>query len=119
MYPPPWGIKLGDVYFIKMLDFCHGSGLRRSNVFVFYPKSDLFVIFLIKMFAFVVGVACGAQKFLYFTSKMTFSRYFESWVARRGKKLEHCCPKTMRIVKNVKTHQKPKFVLMVVLLLLV
>ena len=43
--PPPWDIKLGDVYFIKM-------------------------------FAFVVGVACGAQTFLYFTSKIKCSRYF-------------------------------------------
>ena len=75
MPPPPRGIQLGDVYFIKMLDFCHGCGLRRSTVFVLYEKSDLFVLCLIKMFAFVVGVACGAQKFLYFTSKMTFSRY--------------------------------------------
>ena len=71
------------------------------------------------MFAFVVGLACGAQKFLYVTSKMTFSRYFESWVARRGKKLEHFFPTNMKIIKNVKRHQKPKFVLMVVLLLLV
>ena len=66
--------------------------------------------FLIKMFACVVGVACGAQRFLYFTSKMKLSRYFESWVARRGKKFEHCCAKTMKIVNNVKRHQKPKFV---------
>ena len=29
------------------------------------------------------------------------------------------CPKTMKIVTNVKIHEKPKFVLMVVLLLLV
>ena len=27
------------------------------------------------MFAFVVGVACGAQQFLYFTQKVTFSIY--------------------------------------------
>ena len=33
-------------------------------------------VYFIKMFAFVVGVACGAQQFLYFTPKMTFSRYF-------------------------------------------
>ena len=32
-------------------------------------------LFCIKMFAFVVGVACGAQQFLHFTSKMKFSRY--------------------------------------------
>ena len=45
--PPPWDIKLGDVYFIKMLDFCHGSGLRRSKVFVFYTKSVMFLLFLV------------------------------------------------------------------------
>ena len=33
-------------------------------------------VYFIKMFAFVVGVACGAQKCLYVTPKMTFSRYF-------------------------------------------
>jgi len=32
--------------------------------------------FLLKMLEFLVGVACGAKKFLYFTSKVTFSRYF-------------------------------------------
>ena len=45
--PPPWGIKFGNVYFIKMLDFCHGCGLRRSTVFVFYAKSDFFMLFLV------------------------------------------------------------------------
>ena len=90
---------------------CRGCGLRRQKVFVFCAKSDLFVLWLIKMFAFVVGVACGAQQILYVTSKMTFSRYFQSWVTRRGKQLEHVCPKTMGILENVKRHQKPKFVL--------
>ena len=45
--PPPWDIKLGDVYFIKMLDFCYGCGLRRSKVFSFYAKSDCFLLFLV------------------------------------------------------------------------
>ena len=45
--PPPRGIKLGDVYFIKMLDLCYGCGLRRSKVFSFYTKSDLFLLFLV------------------------------------------------------------------------
>ena len=55
---------------------CRGFGLRRQKVVVFYAKGDFFVLLLIKMFAFVVGVACGAQKFLYVASKMTCSRYF-------------------------------------------
>ena len=33
-------------------------------------------VFFYKMLEFLVGVACGAKKFLYFTSKVTFSRYF-------------------------------------------
>ena len=56
------------------------------------------------MFAFVVGVACGAQKFLYVTPKITFSRYFHSWDARSGKKSEHVRSKTMKIIKNDKKH---------------
>ena len=55
---------------------CRGCGLRRQKVVVCYAKSDLFVLFLIKMFAFVVGVACGAKKFLYVTQKVTCSCYF-------------------------------------------
>ena len=33
-------------------------------------------LFFIKMFAFVVGVACGAKKFLYVTQKVTVACYF-------------------------------------------
>ena len=45
-------------------------------MFVFYAKSDFSMLCLIQMFAFVVGVACGAQKFLYVTSKMRFHVMF-------------------------------------------
>ena len=85
--PPPRGIKLGDVYFLKMLELSLGvaCGAKRFEYFTSEMSFLLFLrsrdiklgdVYFIKMFAFVVGVACGAQQFLYFTPNMTFSRYF-------------------------------------------
>ena len=56
-------------------------------------------VYLIKMLAFSVGVACGAKKCLYVMPTMTFSQYFCFWDARRGKAFEHFGQKTMRILK--------------------
>ena len=88
--------------------------------------SDFFwCLFLMNMLEFSVDVARGANIFLYFTPKVTFSCYvlinkynffwvwpaapkiefftlFFFWDARRRKKLKHFGPKTMRIIKNDK-----------------
>ena len=44
-----------------------------------------------------MGVACGAKKFLYFTSKTCFPRSFWFWDARRGKKSKHFEQKLFKI----------------------
>ena len=65
------------------------------------------MLFLIQMLEFLLGVACGAEKCLYFTPKVMLSRYFWFWVARRGKMLKHFGPKTMEIVKHDKYFMFP------------
>ena len=70
-----WYINLGAYFLLKCLRLSWVWPAAPKSVCM-SAKSDFFVLFLIKMFAFVVGVACGAQKCLYFTSKITCSRYF-------------------------------------------
>ena len=67
----------------QTLKFRVGDPQVKWNTELDLPRVHIYILvhsfgclYFIKMFAFVVGVACGAQKFLYFTPKMRFSRYF-------------------------------------------